>query len=161
MFWVYMMWMFVLFGLEVSSILQVLRGRSPAVLSIGKGVPGLVEPAILLRVVKEASASFDSGTPVEAEDVANQLGLDIEVTRTILDRLAACDILRRLENSGQFAISRPPDRIDAAEVLAVGFRLADESTRSAPPPILARLRTAQASLLQGVTVETAIGPEQS
>ena len=161
MFWMYLMWMFVLFGLEVSSILQVLRGRSPAVLSVGKGVPGMVEPAMLLRVVEEAANAFDRGTPVEVEDVSNALGLDAEVTRMILERLAASDILRRLEEPGQFAIARPSDRIDAAAVLAVGFSLADESTRTSPPQILEKLRAAQAKLLQGVTVKTAIGSEHN
>ena len=155
------MWMFVLFGLEVSAILQVLRGRSPAVLAVGKGVPGMVEPAVLLRVVDEAADAFDRGSPVEAENVANELGLDIEVTRLILERLASSGILSRLEHPEQFAIARPSDRIDAAEVLAVGFSLADESSRSSPPLILEKLRAAQSKVLQGITVKTAIGTDNT
>ena len=153
MFWVYMMWMFVLFGLEVSTILQVLRGRSPEVLALGEGVPGVVDPAMALRVVEEAGVMFSKGAVVEADTIGKELGLPSSVTRAILDRLVDRGILLRLQEADQFSIAKPLDQIDANEVLSVGYNLADESTRSSPPPLLEGLRAAQADLLKGVTLD--------
>ena len=107
MFWVYTMWIFVLFGLEVSAIVQVLRGRSPAVLNRGEGTPGMIEPSIVLRVLQEAGRAFDDGTPVEVDQVANQLGLPVASTRVIIERLADRGVLVRLQTTDQFALSRP------------------------------------------------------
>ena len=99
MFWVYTMWIFVLFGLEVSAIVQVLRGRSPAVLNRGEGTPGMIEPSIVLRVLQEAGRAFDDGTPVEVDQVANQLGLPVASTRVIIERLADRGVLVRLQET--------------------------------------------------------------
>jgi membrane protein len=157
MFWVYLMWMFVLFGLEVSAILQVLRGRRPAELSLGSNAVGVTEPAVVLRVMDLAAAAFDRGEPIEAEPLSHDAGVPIEIARSLLERLAAKGMLRRLEQAGQFAIARPLDSINAAEALAVGFALADETSRATPSPLLAALRKAQADALAGVTLGSASG----
>jgi membrane protein len=161
MFWVYTMWIFVLFGLEVSAIVQVLRGRSPAILNRGEGTPGMIEPSIVLRVLQEAGKAFDDGTPLEVDQVANQLGLPITSTRVIIERLADRGFLVRLQTADQFALSRPLEKIQAREILDIGFNLADESTRSSPPALLDKLRDAQCNMLEGMTVRAALEPDSS
>ena len=158
MFWVYMMWIFVLFGLEVSSIVQVLQGRSPAVLNRGEGTPGMMEPSLVLRVLERAGISFDQGSPLEVDQLANDLGLPNETARTIVDRLVEHGYLSRLEAGDQYALARPLERIEAEEVLAIGFSLADEASRTKAPPLLGQLRDAQASVVRGLTVRTALEP---
>lgn len=161
MFWVYTMWIFVLFGLEVSAIVQVLRGRSPAILNRGEGTPGMIEPSIVLRVLQEAGKAFDDGSPLEVDQVANQLGLPITSTRVIIERLADRGFLVRLQTADQFALSRPLEKIQAREILDIGFNLADESTRSSPPALLDKLRDAQCNMLEGMTVRAALEPGPS
>ena len=118
----------------------------------------MIEPSIALRVLQEAGRAFDDGTPVEVDQVANQLGLPVASTRVIIERLADRGVLVRLQTADQFALSRPLEKIQAREILDIGFNLADESTRSSPPPLLDKLREVQCNMLEGMTVRAALEP---
>ena len=153
MFWVYLMWMFVLFGLEVASILQVLRGRRPSELSRGSDEPRLIDPAVVLRVVALADEAFTRGEPLDIETVTQELRVPFGLSRTMLDRLANAKILRRLEDNDQFVLARPIESINAADTLAIGFAIADEANSAAvTTEILSSLRDAQTNVLADVTL---------
>ena len=57
MFWMYLMWVFVLFGLEVSSIIQTLRGRGVEVLSTEDRHEGLIDPAVAISVLRVSASN--------------------------------------------------------------------------------------------------------
>ena len=142
MFWMYLMWVFVLFGLEVSSIIQTLRGRGVEVLSSEDRHEGLIDPAIAISVLREAGAAFSRGEPVRTESVATALGLDHHLARALLQGLERRGLLARRERIDEFQLARPLEDIDPAEALAIGFELADGAGTS-PDPLLESLRSAQ------------------
>ena len=147
MFWMYLMWVFVLFGLEVSTIIQTLRGRGVEVLSTEDRHEGLVDPAIAISVLREAGESFGRGEPIRTESVSTELGLDPQLARAILNGLERQGILVRLERIDEFQLARPLEDIDPSEALAIGFKLADGSGTRADP-LLDRLRTAQTRAIE-------------
>ena len=142
MFWMYLMWVFVLFGLEVSSIIQTLRGRGVEVLSTEDRHEGLIDPAIAISVLREAGTAFTRGEPVRTESVATSLGLDHHLARALLQGLERQGLLVRLERIDEFQLARPLEDIDPAEALAIGFKLADGAA-TRPDPLLEPLRSAQ------------------
>lgn len=142
MFWMYLMWVFVLFGLEVSTIIQTLRGRGVEVLSTEDRHEGLIDPAIALAVLREAGHAFKDGRPVRIDAIASDLGLDPALARALLEGLERQGLLSRLERSDEFQLARPLEDIDPAEALAIGFKLADGGGGRSDP-LLESLRSAQ------------------
>lgn len=149
MFWMYLMWVFVLFGLEISAIIQTLRGRGVEVLASGNSEARLVTPSIAIQIVKKVGEGFESGQPVTQEELANELGIEPELARCLVDRLTSHRILARLDPPDRITLAKPATAIDLDQVLEIGFELADRPT-SIPDPILDRLKMAQKSALQGL-----------
>ena len=149
MFWMYLMWMFVLFGLEISAIIQTLRGRGVEVLASGGGEARLVSPSIAIEIVRKVAGGFEAGRPVTQEDLAKELAIEPELTRRLVDRLAEKQILARLDPPDRITLARPENAIDLDQVLEIGLELADGPTGTSDP-ILDRLRDAQKTALKGL-----------
>ena len=149
MFWMYLMWMFVLFGLEISAIIQTLRGRGVEVLASGNNEARLVAPSIAIQIVQKVGDGFESGRPMTQEDLSNELGIEPELTRLLIDRLTTIGVLARLDPPERITLARPTTAIDLDQVLEIGFELADGPTGTSDP-ILNRLRNAQKSAIQGL-----------
>lgn len=147
MFWMYLMWVFVLFGLEVSAIIQVLRGRGVEVLVRGDGEHRLVEPAVAIGLVEKVAEGFDEGRTVQVDELAAELAIDPELARRLADRLVLVGILARSEQPPGISLARPAESIDLDAVLRIGFELADGPT-GVSDPVLARLREAQTAAIR-------------
>ena len=146
MFWMYLMWVFVLFGLEVSVIIQTLRGRGVEVLVSRAREARLVDPGVAIQVVRRVALGFDSGRPSDLRELSSDLALESNLLHELVDRLAEAGILRRLDAPDEVTLARPADLIDLDAVLTVGFDLADDVDVSRDP-ILTRLREAQKAAL--------------
>ncbi|MDE0889905.1 MAG: YihY family inner membrane protein [Phycisphaerales bacterium] len=160
MFWMYLMWMFVLLGLEVSAIIQTLRGRDIEVLARADEEEGLVDPAIAIRVVEFVATSFDQGRPAEADEVSRELKLDLRLVRAMLDRLEQAGIVARLQQIDGYTLARPADQIDLAVILSIGFAFADEKAPNVDP-LFERLRDAQRAAVAGLSLGVVIRGDPS
>jgi membrane protein len=153
MFWMYLMWIFVLLGLEVSAIIQVLRGRDIEILARQDEEDGLVDPAIAIRVVQLVAAGFEDGVASEPDTLSRELKLDLRLIRAILDRLERAGILLRLESMDGYSLAKPADRIDLEAILSIGFDFADEKSIEFGP-LFDRLRAAQRAAVEGMSLKS-------
>lgn len=153
MFWMYLMWMFVLFGLEVAAILQALRGR--AIQSMQEDeLGGLLDPGSILPVMACVSRGFQSGGLTSETRIVTETGLRPEVVSLMLERLEQRGYLHEVDGGQGFVLARPPEQIRASELMDVAFELVDETaTGRVLPPILERLREAQRTLASRSTLE--------
>ncbi|MCH7798586.1 MAG: YihY/virulence factor BrkB family protein [Planctomycetes bacterium] len=152
MFWVYVMWLIVLFGLEVSATLQMLGGRR---LEEFQAIDrtGLVDPTSVLLVMQVVARHFDSSHPTSARQVADEISIAESTVLTMFEHLVADGILHRLDREdGSVAMARPPDQVSADEILEIGYRMCDESEASRSSVIIQRLRDAQKSLAGQTTL---------
>jgi hypothetical protein len=152
--------MFVLLGLEVSAIIQTLRGRDIEVLARPDEEEGLVDPAIAIRVVEFVASAFDQGRPAKADEVSRELRLDLRLVRAMLDRLEQADIVVRLHQIDGYTLARPADQIDLAVILTIGFAFADEKTPNVDP-LFNRLRDAQRAAVAGLSLGVVIQENSS
>jgi membrane protein len=109
--WVYVTWIIVLLGFQVTAILQRYRqvsreGFKESVL-IALGLVEdpedakrtglcLVDPASVLLVMAVATDHFVRGLPASSRDIADQTGLDEVVVADLLGRLAGLTLLHRV-----------------------------------------------------------------
>lgn len=125
--WVYVTWCIVLFGLNVAYYLQ--HGRHGAARPIEATPPTFVDPASILTLMAAMARRFNDGHPVDPPYLAAKLALHEPIVQQMLERLAGAGLILRVEHkekSGYFALARPPERIDAEQVLKVGEELAGE-----------------------------------
>jgi membrane protein len=152
MFWVYVMWLIVLFGLEVSATLQMLGGRRRLEEIEARERTGLVDPTSVLLVMQFVARQFEESRPTTAREITDEIALPESTVVQMIEYLIAAGILHRLDrDDGAVALARPPDQVSADELIEVGYRLADEGVerRSA---LIERLRDAQKSLAGQVTL---------
>ena len=152
MFWVYVMWLVILFGLEVSATLQMLGGRRLEEIE-SKHRSGLVDPTAVLLVTQVVARHFESSHPTTAREIADETGIAESTVILMIEELVAANFLNRLDGEdGAVALARPPDQVSADELIEIGYRMVDEGTTGARSVLIQRLREAQKNLAAQVTL---------
>jgi membrane protein len=153
MFWVYVMWLIVLFGLEVSATLQMLGGRRRLEAIEARERTGLVDPTSVLLVMQVIARHFEMSQPTTARQVADEMALPEPTVVRMLEYLIAGDVLHRLDRAdGAVGLARPPDQVSADELIEIGYRMADEGGVERRSALIERLREAQKSLAGQMTL---------
>jgi len=161
MFWVYLMWLVVLFGLEVASILHSLRGRRLEELKEKKPATGLVDPAAVVSIMEVAAGAFAQGRALTALEAAQATRLAEPIVSEILLRLHERGVVHEVSRpEGAYTLARPPEEISAAHLLRIGFDLADEGAARDRPTLFDRLREAQIKAAEGATLAGVALPSQ-
>ncbi len=150
MFWTYLMWMFVLLGLQIASLLQALRHRRIEDLEEEAGRTDFVDPARILSVMEYAARRFEAGESLETDDAAATLSLPPGAVARMVEALVAKGHLHRIEGGESYTLSRPPSQIAAEELVDLGFSLADRG--QVADGWLARARDAQRRLAAGASL---------
>ena len=158
MFWMYLMWLAVLFGLEVSATLQMIHGRNLEE-ARQRRTPhnGLFDPVSVVIVMEVIAARFKSGKSAGNRFVAEASSLPEVVVTSILGRLVDVGILHRVETEDNaVTLARPPEQVTAEELIEIGFQLVDGASSSQKSPLVERLRSAQRSLASQTTLANLI-----
>ncbi len=133
MFWVYLMWLAVLFGLQVSSTLQHLRGRQLAELEKRQSESAIVDPSTVIVIMQQIASRFAGGKPTEIADAARAAGIPETIAERILAALVDAGLLYRLaEPESALTLSRPPQEISIDDLLDVGQQMAGQDVDHEP-----------------------------
>lgn len=152
MFWVYLMWLVVLFGLEVAATLERLAGRSLEEMETPAPESALVDPASIVAIMAALATRFDAGQPSTNRDLSVATGVPERTVGWFIERLVSQGFVNRLSQpEGACALARPADTIEAAALLDIGFE-ALRSSGTLGGDLLTRLREAQRGVVQGITL---------
>ncbi len=124
--WVYVTWIIVLFGLQVSHAVQTFSTWS-ATATETDDTPRLADPALILPVAVAVAKRFGRGETTRAADLTPDIGGDERIVRLLLDRLCDAGITRRVDDGADpdaYTLSMPADAISASRVLGAGESLA-------------------------------------
>ena len=154
MFWVYLMWLAVLFGLQVSSTLQQLHGRELAELPQGPAAAEMIDPNQLIVIMQLAAQRFVRGRAADVAELAAAANLPAALVETIVDALVADQLLHRLADSeGRVALARPPQDVTIESLLAVAHKLVRRPVEDAPTAqLLESLQHAQRENAGGLSL---------
>lgn len=157
--WVYLTWMVILLGLSIAYYLQ--HGRHKTVAQPTElPAPAIVDPASILALMAAMARRFESGQPASAPELAEQLSLQEPIVEQMLERLAEAGLIHRVRHRGQdgyFALSRPPERVAAAEVLKLGEELLGPAGDASNPVTLA-MQESRAALVRDRTLASFLEP---
>jgi membrane protein len=113
--WVYITWLIVLFGLEISRTVQTMSDRHHVDPS---GAPP-PDPVCALAMLVEAARRFDEGRPVMLTEAAEAAGMTPRHAEDVLHKLAQHGYVHEVEteeDEARFVLARDPSRIETAEV---------------------------------------------
>jgi membrane protein len=160
MFWVYIMWLVVLFGLEVSAILQMLGGRRLEELDRKSKTTGLVDPAAVMVVMEHVARRFGAGRFSTSRQIAEASDLPEPAVTRMLDQLVASGYLHRLEHQeNAVALAKPPDQIPADKLIEIGFQMVRSGPAVEASELLERFRAAQRTLAARLTLSSLTATE--
>lgn len=127
LFWIYVTWMIVLFGLIVTYALQRLRGNVPTRGMAEAESAAMGDPDWALPIMTEIAMAFEQGEIVDHQMLADRLGLPGRVVHELSSKLIDHHFLRRVGvAAGQdegLSLARPADKIVIAEILELAHRL--------------------------------------
>lgn len=153
MFWVYLMWLAVLFGLEVSATVQSLQGRHIEELEEKRPQNGLVDPVQVVNVMELITERFAAGLATSTREITDQTFIPENLVCLILDRLVREGVLHRVEgHETSVTLALPPDQVPAGRMLEVGYALVDEGGVGRVSPLVTRLREVQKRLVERATL---------
>jgi membrane protein len=160
MFWVYLMWFVVLFGLEVSAILQTVQGRRfvPHGPQVGAYV---VEPASVVQLMEHVARDFQAGQSSEVNDVIDEMCLPEKLVNGIIRELTDAGYLHSLAGEKQaVTLAKPPEAVSAEALMDIGFSMVDVQ-RSSRYDLADRLRDAQRKLLSDESLASLVAGSTS
>ncbi|MEX2217969.1 MAG: YhjD/YihY/BrkB family envelope integrity protein [Phycisphaerales bacterium] len=125
--WIYVTWCIVLYGLNFAYYLQHGRFQTRAQPTEVLG-QAIVDPAAALAVMASLARRFESGKPPSAARVAADIGVQEPIARQLLERLVVAGLVLPVRADAQreelFTLARPPERITAEEIVALGEEFA-------------------------------------
>lgn len=126
LFWIYISWLIVLFGLELTYTLQVMHGKVPRRQEEEPvTLPG--DPEWFIPMLVQIGHAFAKGEAIGRQALAEQLGLPSRVVHefgTHLEEVGMVHLIPSKEGDVGYTLARPPSRIALAEVLKIGNQLA-------------------------------------
>lgn len=126
LFWIYVSWLIMLFGLELTYTLQVMHGRVPeAAEEPQMELPG--DPEWLIPILADIGRAFYKGETVGRQQLSERLGLPTRVVNEYGSQLQKAGIIHCVEatigSDVSYTLARPPEQIAVADVLELGKQL--------------------------------------
>lgn len=155
LFWIYVTWLIVLFGLILTYTLQTFRGRLPR--GDGNADPRSAsgDPDWMLPIMCEVAHAFESGNPINLQELAEQIGLSSRIVHDMTGKLVDAGLLCRVSvgSDGEEALTlaRPADKIPIGEILDLAHRVRPTNDHPAWKT-LADLKKAERNAADGKTL---------
>jgi len=162
--WIYITWLTVLFGLQLTYTTQHLKSLDAAEIAAARKTEEhfIANDMTIINIVREIAVAFqENQAPVPPEEICGKLDIPAEFGQKILDHLVNSKIIvRTSEPQAGFMPARDPANIklsDIAEVAAVtGF--AQPGTDQ--PDSLRQISQSQRSILARHTLKEILNPQQ-
>ena len=117
LFWLYVTWLIVILGAVIAYAIQYPQEVKR---ESGDGFDRRrYQTYYALRILMESVRSFETaGGAADPEATQEKLGITGEFYGEIVRELAKAGYIERLEGNGRFLLTRPPEKVDVAEVVA-------------------------------------------
>lgn len=162
LFWVYITWAIILFGLELVFTRQFYSERRFKHTASRAAADLAVDHRMVIPLMAALAEAFRKGATCTDADLAHQLSLPVAAARWFLVRLRAAGLVHAVaapvEGSQAYSLARPADQITLATLLeAIGTpagtrRAPADDADSALDSAMARLAAAHHDAARGITL---------
>lgn len=165
LFWVYLTWLIILFGLELTYTLQHMKGRRFKHEAHKQVDDQLIDTAWLLPIATRIAQAFQRGRAIRVDELSQAMCLPPRSITKMLCALEQAQVVHRVIQDGDHeavSLAQPADRIPVANVFKAGQSLLPnrESTPNgdAAWKFLDQLRTGNRDLLETTTLADLCDP---
>ena len=120
LFWIYLTWLLVLFGLILTFTLQSLGGHLPDQFDNKETESLDGDPAWMLPIMCEVGNTFEEGIVMDNQTLSNRLGLSARTVHELVSHLLDAGLLRQVnqtETHSGLTLARPAEKITLVEIL--------------------------------------------
>lgn len=126
LFWIYVTWVIVLFGLTLTYTLQTMRGKRLRKTLHVRDASTAGDPDWMLPIMTEVAIAFGSGKAIGRQELADRLGLPSRVVHEMEKHLIEANCLRKVSGSAgqedQLTLARPAELIAIRDVLQLAHQ---------------------------------------
>lgn len=142
LFWVYVTWLIVLFGLVWTYSVQNFQGRVPT-RAEDEAVTVTGDPAWMLPIMVEVARGFEEGERITMAVLVERLGLPDRAVHQMCEVLTEAGLLLSSDGEGKTVLvpARPAEKISAAEVMKLPYYGRSRITHGPAWEYLDRLRS--------------------
>ncbi len=162
--WLYLTWLIVLFGLEITYTLQAMRGREFEKEAARLDQRRVYDPQWLIPMMTRIGFGFCQGHVSRPEDLAQHLGLPEPAVAQMAQQLQDAQLIHAVagdddETTG-YTLARPPEDITLHRLLELGQALSLNGQGRDDDPawtVLSRLAEAQRVAVADLTLASVLG----
>ncbi len=165
--WLWVTWLIVLFGLEVTYTLQMMKGRRFKSLRSAEDRDVLFDPRWVIPLAAMIGRAFQQGKPVRLNELQAATGLPNRAIANLIDLLTNGRIIHHVEHGEPgvpaYALARPPEMIGIDELLDLTEKAAMRErhrARLAGLDVVKQLHEAQLNAAKDKTLADAIQQDQ-
>ncbi len=165
--WLYLTWLIVLFGLEITSTLQAMHGREFEKEEARSDPRRNLNPYWLIPLMAEVAKEFDAGRVVDAEALASRIKVPIRSVVALGGVLEEAGLLHQTRSSddddGGYALAKPPQNILISKLIDLGRSLTQRSLDCQQGPaaaVIEKLLQAQREAAGRSTLADLVGTDQ-
>ena len=126
LFWIYVTWVIVLFGLTLTYTLQTMRGKRLRETLHVRDASASGDPDWMLPIMTEVAIAFGAGNAIGRQELADRLGLPSRVVHEMEKHLIEANCLRKVSGSAgqedQLTLARPAELISIRDVLQLAHQ---------------------------------------
>jgi membrane protein len=135
LFWIYVTWVIVLFGLILTYTLQSLGGGSLNRMDRDEHSLPAGDPDWMLPIMSEVGHAFHNGESIDKQSLADQIGLSSRVVHEMANKLVDAAMLRKVTSGAggktSLTLARPAEQIKISEILELAHHVRPTSSHPA------------------------------
>jgi len=150
LFWLWSTWLFVLFGLEVTYTLQMMKGRRFKSLRSAEDRDVIFDPRWMIPFAALIGKSFEEGKAIRMNELQVAMGLPGRAVSSLIEMLTRGNVIHHVEHGEPgvpaYTLARPPEKIGIDELLDLSGQAAmrdKNRAKLAGVDLIAQLHTAQ------------------
>ncbi|MEX2216562.1 MAG: YhjD/YihY/BrkB family envelope integrity protein [Phycisphaeraceae bacterium] len=161
LFWIYITWWIVLFGLELTYTLQAMGGRQfKYALPVPQQQQHLDgDPQWIIPIMTQIGHAFGEGKALDSYKLADRLNLPDRLVVSLCLKLEKAELIHRVvqgdDHAACYSLARPPEQIDLARLLAISESIREGSgpaRQQAGWQFLRRMTQVQRDAVNGQTL---------
>ncbi len=160
LYWLYITWLIVLFGLELTVTLQTMPGRTLEEQEKLRHSQRLMcDPQWFIPLMGHVAAAFRHGGVVGIDDLSHHLELPRLTVTSMANRLEQAGLLHKVlaktNSRDGYTLARPPQDISLREILNIGRRVSKHDLDQLESPdwqFVQKLAAAQAEVAETATL---------
>ena len=120
LFWIYLTWLLVLFGLILTFTLQALGGHLPDEFREEEAASHEGDPDWMLPIMCEVGHAFEAGTTLDQQELASRIGISNRMIHELVAHLVEGSLLLKVscgEVQEALTLARPASKIQLVEIL--------------------------------------------